>query len=349
MLSAGIIGGTGLTASELLRLLARHPDVEVEYITSRTRAGQPVWQVHPHMRGLSKLRFTSHEDIPEVDVLFLCLPHSKSMSMVSEFESKAGLIVDLSADFRLSSPEDYEEWYGEEHTAPELVEHFVYGLPEVSREALAGARYIAAPGCTATAGIFALAPFIAADQVDISRVTLDAKVGSSAAGASPGDSGAHLNRVGIVRPYAPAGHRHAAEVCMVMNSLSEGFESRNLKYTAHATDMVRGILQTGHMWLKPEVTFDDAKRALRQYWRGEPFVTVLSPINTPRGMPEPRLVSTTNQVHVGLAYDQRCHAITSFAAIDNLVKGAAGSAIQSMNLALGFEETMGLNDNLVWP
>jgi len=346
-LTAGVVGGAGTTGGELLRLLARHPALRLASVGSTSQAGRPLWHAHPHLRGVLDHRFVPPDEVGDVDVLFSCVPHGESAPQMRSWLGRARIVVDLSADFRLADPAAYEAQYGQPHAAPELLDEAAYGLPELFRDRIRSARLIAGPGCTAAAGMLALVPLVAAGVVEPGRIALDAKVGSSAAGTDPGRSGAHAVRSHVVRPYAPAGHRHVAEIEQAVRAIA-GVETR-LAYSAHAVDMVRGILQTLHAWTTPGSGVDAALAAYKKFYANEPFVRILAPPGTPRGLPDPRHVAGTNLADLGLATDTHAGALAAFAAIDNLGKGAAGSALQCANIRLGLPETAGLDAVAAYP
>ena len=328
-LTATVVGASGFAGGELLRLLDAHPGFEVAAATSRQYAGRSVGAVHPPLRG-SGLRFTEPDDLA-ADVLFAATPHGVSMGRIDEFREAADLVVDLSADFRLSSTAAYEEYY-DGHDRPELLDEAVYGLPELTREDLAGADLIAAGGCNATATLLALSPLVEAGLLGDGRVVADLKVGSSEGGAGGGTGAHHAERSGVVRPYAPTGHRHEAELADQL--------ALDVSLTCHAVDMVRGAAATCHTF--PEGTVDkaDAWSAFRGAYEDEPLVRLVGGGSGLYRYPEPKAVAGTNYAEVGFALDG--DRVVVFSAIDNLMKGSAGQAVHAANVALGFEETAGL-------
>ncbi len=336
MVKVSIVGASGYTGGELLRLLLDHPRLEVQQVTSRRYVGQYVYQLHPNLRKRTRLKFTTPEQLAPVDVLFLALPHGEAQKHIARWAELATYIVDLSADFRLRDPAAYERWYGQPHAAPEWLSRFVYGLPELHREELRGARYISGVGCNATATNLALWPALRAGLVDTSRpIIAEIKVGSSEGGASPNPGSHHPERANLVRTYAPLGHRHTAEVMQEL-----GLQDVHLTMTS--VDMVRGALATVHAWAKPGVTEKDLWRAYRAAVNENPFLRLVKERRGIYRVPDPKILAGANYADLGFALDPESGHLVAMAAIDNLMKGAAGSALQSLNLALGWEETLGL-------
>jgi N-acetyl-gamma-glutamyl-phosphate/LysW-gamma-L-alpha-aminoadipyl-6-phosphate reductase len=331
--TAGVVGASGFTGGELLRLLAGHPEFEVVQATSRSETHKTVGHVHPNLRELD-LRFSSPEDLASVDVLFSATPHGVAMEEIDRYRDAAGTVVDLSADFRLSEKRQYDEWYSG-HTRPELLSESVYALPELTRERLPGADLVAAGGCNATAAILGLLPLFEADILSgDERVVVDVKVGSSEGGAGGGDAASHPERSGIVRPYAPTGHRHEAEI--------QAFLGVEVSFTAHAVDMTRGAAATCHVFPDSPVSTPELWTAYRDSYAEEPFVAVVAGGGGVYRYPEPKAVAGTNRAEVGFEVDPGNERLVVFAAIDNMMKGSAGQAVHATNIALGIEETAGL-------
>ncbi|WP_117593724.1 N-acetyl-gamma-glutamyl-phosphate reductase [Haloprofundus halophilus] len=332
-LSATVVGGSGFTGGELLRLLAGHPEFEVAQATSRQYDRKTVGSVHPNLRELD-LRFSSPEDLESVDVLFAATPHGVSMEHIDTFRDAADTVVDLSADFRLQTEEQYDEWY-DGHVAPEYLEKSVYALPELTRDELPGADLIAAGGCNATATILGLKPLFDAGVLDgDEQVVVDVKVGSSEGGASSGKASSHAERSGVVRPYAPTGHRHEAEI--------EQFLGLSVSFTVHAVDMVRGASATCHVFPDSPVTKGDLWGAYRESYEDEPFMRTVAGGGGVYRYPEPKAVAGTNFGEVGFEVDPANERLVVFSAIDNMMKGSAGQAVHAANVALGLDETAGL-------
>ncbi len=331
--TASVVGGSGFTGGELLRLLAGHPEFEVAQATSRSKTRKTVGHVHPNLRGLD-LRFSSPSELESVDVLFSAAPHGVAMEEIDRYRAAADTVVDLSADFRLSTAAQYEEWY-DGHSRPALLEEAVYALPELGREGLPGAELIAAGGCNATATILGLLPLFEADLLTGGeQIVVDVKVGSSEGGAGGGDAGSHPERSGIVRPYAPAGHRHEAEI--------EAFLGTEVAFTAHAVEMTRGASATCHVFPDSPVSTSELWGAYRGSYADEPFVEVVAGGGGVYRYPEPKAVAGTNRAEVGFERDPGSGRVVVFAAIDNMMKGSAGQAVHAANIALGIEETTGL-------
>ena len=334
-MKVGIVGGSGYTGGELLRLLLRHPKVEVAQVTSDSMAGKPIGRAHPNLRKVTDLSFTPHSDLEPCDLLFLAMPHGRSMGRMSDFLVRAGKVIDLSADFRLKDPALYREYYGVEHPRPDLLAQSVYGLPELHREAIRQATLVSGPGCIATAAILAIHPLAKAGLIDPERLVVDAKTGSSAGGVDGGTASQHPERSGVMRIYAPAGHRHTAEI--------EQETGVKVALSCHAVEAVRGILATCHAFLQDSVTSKDLWRVYREAYRGEPFVRIVTEAAGLYRYPEPKILAGTNFCDVGFALDAHANRVVSVAALDNLMKGAAGTAVQCMNLVAGYPETMGLD------
>lgn len=340
MIKASIIGASGYTGGELLRLLLDHPEVEVAQVTSERNAGAFVHFTHPNLRGRTRLQFVSAQDIEPCDLLFLCLPHGGAMERIDALAELAPRIIDLSADFRLRDPAAYPRWYGKPHANPAWLEKFVYGLPELTREQLRSANYVSGVGCNATATNLAILPLFAAKVVDESRgVICEVKVGSSEGGNSSSDATHHPERAGVMRSFAPTGHRHTAEILQAL----AGFDAApDVHISATAIDNVRGVLATAHLFIKPGVTEKDLWKAYRQHYRDEPFVRIVKEKTGVYRYPEPKILSGSNYADVGFELDEVTGRVVAIAAIDNLMKGAAGSAIQCMNLMHGWDERAGL-------
>jgi N-acetyl-gamma-glutamyl-phosphate/LysW-gamma-L-alpha-aminoadipyl-6-phosphate reductase len=331
--TASVVGGSGFTGGELLRLLAGHPEFEVAQATSRSYENKTVGHVHPNLRGLD-LRFSSPGELESVDVLFAATPHGVSMERIDAFRGAADTVVDLSADFRLPSADYYDEWY-DGHERPELLADAEYALPELNRENLPGAELIAAGGCNATATIVGLLPLfedgiLTGDE----RIVVDVKVGSSEGGAGGGEAASHAERSGVVRPYAPTGHRHEAEI--------DAYLGASVAFTVHAVDMIRGASATCHVFPGEPVSKGDLWGAYRGRYEDEPFVRMAAGGGGVYRYPEPKAVAGSNVAEVGFELDPGNRRLVVFSAIDNMMKGSAGQAVHAANVALGFAETAGL-------
>ena len=332
-MDAAVVGASGFTGGELLRLLKGHPTFEVVQATSRSYENRTVGSVHPNLRGMD-LRFSDPADLESVDVLFACTPHGVSMERIDEFRDAADTVVDLSADFRLDEAAAYDEYYNG-HDRPELLAESEYALPELNRENLAGADLVASGGCNATAVILGLKPLFDDGVLDGSeRIVVDVKVGSSEGGAGGGAASSHPERSGVVRPYAPTGHRHEAEI--------EAFLGASVSFTAHAVDMTRGAAATCHVYPESPVSTGDLWGAFRGSYEDEPFVRLVAGGSGVYRYPEPKAVAGSNNAEVGFELDPRNRRVVVFSAIDNMMKGSAGQAVHAANIALGLEETAGL-------
>lgn len=332
-LSAAIVGGSGYTGGELLRLLADHPEVDVQAITSRKLAGQPIHRVHPNLRGRSELVFRNPDEVEACDVVFLCMPHGKAAGDIDRWLALGKTVIDLSADFRLRNAAQYKDWYRWEHPTPDRLGDAVYGLPELNRESIKGARLISGVGCNATAMNLSLLPLARAGLIE--RVIADIKVGSSEGGAEASAGSHHPERSGAVRSYALTGHRHAAEVHQALGEFT-------LDVSVTAIEMVRGALCTAHVIPTRAVEPKELWRMFREAYAGEPFVRIVRERQGLHRLPDPNVLAGSNYADVGFDVDERTGRIVTLCAIDNLVKGAAGSAVQAMNVALGFDETSGI-------
>ncbi len=336
MTSVSIIGGSGYGGGELLRLLLGHPQVEIIQATSRSHLGEYVYQVHPNLRKRSTLKFSDSGDMQPVDVLFLAQPHGQAQHSIEQYASIAGKIIDLSADFRLKDPAAYLKWYGEPHSAPQWLERFVYGLPELHREEISKASYVSGVGCNATASNLALLPLIKANLIDpADPVMIEIKVGSSESGAEGNSGSLHAERANVIRTFSAFGHRHTAEVIQEMGL-------RNVSLTMTAVDLVRGVLATAHARVKPGVANKDLWKAYRAIANENPFVRVVKEQRGIYRVPEPKILSGSNYADIGFELDEETGHIVSICAIDNLMKGASGTAVQCMNLMLGWPETTAL-------
>lgn len=336
MVEAAIVGASGYTGGELLRLLLFHPHVKVVQVTSESWAGKPVHLVHPNLREhANNLSFISLEKLKPVELLFSCLPHGITSRLIEKLAKVAKRIVDLSADFRLKDPGLYARFYGE-HPSPHWLSRFVYGLPELHRGELFGAHYVSGVGCNAAVTILALWPLYREKLVR--ECVVEVKVGSSEGGSKPTPASHHPERAGVVRAYAPAGHRHVAELIQEL-SLPNG--GKDLHFSVISVEMVRGALATCYCSLTEPLTELDVWEMYRKHYEKEPFVRLVRSKRGIHRFPEPKILVGSNHCDIGfsLASEERLVVI---AAIDNLMKGAAGNAVQAMNVMYGFPETTGL-------
>ncbi len=336
MIRAGIVGGTGYTGVELLRLLAGHPDTELSVITSRSEAGRPVADMFPNLRGHVDLEFTQPEggQLAGCDLVFFATPNGTAMTLAPGLLEQGVRVIDLAADFRLCSAAEWEQWYGMPHACPDLLEEAVYGLPEVSRDAIRDARLVANPGCYPTAVQLGFLPLIERGLVDASRLIADAKSGVSGAGRGASIGTLLSEASESLKAYGVPGHRHQPEI-------RQGLEAAagnpvGLTFVPHLTPMIRGIHATLYARLKD--SDQDLQAIYELRYRDEPFVDVM-----PAGShPETRSVRGANHCRIALHRPQGGDEVVVLSVIDNLVKGAAGQAVQNMNIMFGIAEDAGL-------
>lgn len=337
MIKAGIVGGTGYTGVELLRLLALHPQVDLRLITSRSEAGQPVADMFPNLRGVVELAFSDPDpaQLAGCDVVFFATPHGVAMNTAAELLDRGVRVIDLGADFRIKDVSEWEQWYGMAHSAPQLVAEAVYGLPEVNREAIREARLIACPGCYPTAVQLGFLPLIEQGLVDIGQLVADAKSGVSGAGrkASVGTLLGEASE--SMRAYGVAGHRHLPEIVQGLSRAAGA--PVGLTFVPHLTPMIRGIHATLYARLAGPAKGLQALYSER--YAGEPFVDIMPPDSHP----ETRSVKGANHCRIALHRPGDGDTVVVLSVIDNLVKGASGQAVQNMNIMFGLDETAGLN------
>ena len=345
MIKVGVVGGTGYTGVELLRLLAAHPQVEVKAITSRAEAGTPVAELFPSLRGHFDLAFSDPVSAPlgQCDCVFFATPNGVAMSQARPLLDAGARIVDFSADFRLKDRAVWEKWYKVPHASPELFAEAVYGLPEINREKIRGARLVANPGCYATAVQLALLPLVETDFVDHRHLIADGKSGVSGAGRKADVDILFSEASDNFKAYAVKGHRHHPEIMESLASLENASgRSLGLTFVPHLVPMVRGILATVYARITRETDF---QALYERRFASEPFVDVLPP----GAQPETRWVRGTNQCRLAVHRPLDADTLVVLAVEDNLVKGAAGQAIQNMNLMFGFPETQAIDQIAVFP
>lgn len=338
-IKVSIAGGSGYTGGELIRLLLFHPNVEINQITSESYYGKVIPKAHPNLRGYTNLKFSGIDELQECDLLFLCLSHSVSMKSIDKFMKVAPKIIDLSGDFRLKDKDAFEKWYKEPHAKPELLTQFVYGIPELHREEMKDANYISSAGCNATTTILGLYPLFKNNLVDEDRTVVEVKVGSSEGGKKSSFATHHPERSGSLRSYKPSGHRHVAEM---LQELSFGKEIK-IHFSATTTDMIRGVLATSHVFLKDDLSEKEIWKIYRDAYGNEPFVRIVKEREGNYRFPEPKLLAGTNYCDVGFERDEHSNRLVVISAIDNLMKGAAGQALQAFNIMYGFDEKTGLD------
>lgn len=330
-----IVGGSGYTGGELLRLLLQHPYVNVQQVTSERFAGQFIKTVHPNLRGY-QITFTSINELQNADVIFLCLPHGESMKYIKEMQQKAPVIIDLSGDLRLNTAEAYEKWYELNHVAPELLKEKTLGLPELYKDKIETASLISCPGCMSTTSILALYPLVKADMLEANApIIIEAKTGSSGSGNSVSLASQHAERSGSIRSFKPTGHRHTAEIMQEL-------DYENVAFSATGVEAVRGILVTAQVFLKANITEKDIWLTYRNFVKDKPFLRLVKEQKGIYRYPEPKILTGTNMCEIGFEKDPNSNRLVVMAAIDNLMKGAAGQAVQSLNIRKGWDETTGL-------
>lgn len=336
MVQVGIVGGTGYTGIELIRLLCAHPEIEIKAITSRSEEGQPLSALVPSFFSQSHLKFQapSVDLLCECDLVFFATPNGTAMEMAPQLLAAGVRIIDLAADFRIQDVAMWEKWYGQKHACPDLLTEAVYGLPEVNRAAIQNARLIANPGCYPTAVILGLLPLVEQQQIDPARIIADTKSGVSGAGRSANVGTLHAEVSENFKAYGVNGHRHQPEISAILSTLSPA-EPVQLTFVPHLLPMNRGIHATLYAFANTDSV--DLTALYRQRFKREPFVSVLDAGTHP----ETRAVRGTNHCVISVNQLSR-QQIVVFSVIDNLVKGAAGQAIQNMNLMYGLTETLGI-------
>ncbi len=339
MIKVSIVGGSGYGGGELIRLLLGHPKIVINQVTSQRFAGQPINLIHPNLRSVCFLNFCHLKDLEPCDLLFLALPNGVSMTQIEKFQKIAPKIIDLGADFRLHDPKVWQNFYKTPHLAPQLLAKFVYGIPEIYPHQIKNTNFVAGPGCEAIVSILSLYPFIKNNLIKTDSIIIDAKMGSSQSGNKVSASSHHPERAGVVRSYKPVGHRHTAEIEQVLNEFGQNV---SVNISATAIDMVRGILVTIHTFLNKDITEKDVWQALRKEYQNQPFIRIVKQKQGLYRFPEPKILQGTNYCDVGFEIDPYNHRLVIIGAIDNLVKGTAGNAVQCMNLMFGFKETQSL-------
>ena len=338
MTSVAVVGASGYVGGELLRLLFRHPKVQVTAVTSEQSSGKPVQALFPNLRGPELLceALDPQQVAARAEVIFLALPHTKSAGPAQTFLKAGRKVIDLSADFRLKDARTYETWYQTSHPCPDLLRTAVYGLPELHRDAIRSASLVASPGCYPTAAILSLAP-LAKHQLLGDQIIIDAKSGISGAGRSLALSSHFPEANESVEAYKLGSHRHIPEIEQELHAM--------VTFTPHLVPMTRGILSTAYVRLKQARTSEQLTALYREFYKGEPFVCVLNPGQSPN----PSHTRGANLCEVSAFADPRTGTAILMAALDNLVKGAAGQAVQAFNLMQGWDETLGLQDSGLYP
>ncbi len=337
----GVIGASGYVGGEVLRLLVNHPDVEITAVTSRKHAGQYLHRIQPSLKGFTDLTFSEldYDKLSDkCDLIITAVPHGNATEIVKAFYDRGIRIIDLSADYRLHNPDDYTKWYGWDHPHPDYLEKSVFGVPELHRDKIKNAQLVSCPGCMAVTSTLALAPLISNDIIDTKYIVVDSKIGSSGAGAGAGT--AHAMRAGVIRPYKPSKHRHTGEIEQELSALAGS--SIRVSMSPHAVDVVRGILCTNHTFLKKDVTSKELWRIYREAYSKEKFVRLIRDQQGLYKFPDPKFLVGSNFCDIGFDIDPDNNRLIAISASDNLMKGAAGSAVQNLNVMHGLDEMVGL-------
>ena len=349
MISAAIVGGTGYTGIELIRLLSAHPEVSIDLLTSRSEAGTRADEIFPSLRGISDIVFSDLGDdtlatLQKCDVVFFATPHGVAMKQAEALTQAGVKVIDLAADFRLQSLADFEHWYQQSHACPELLKTAVYGLPEINRDKIASALVVGNPGCYPTTAILGLKPIIdtqnqQAKQLIESRIVIDAKSGVSGAGRQASIALNYAETTDNFKAYSVEGHRHLPEIEQGVAQLLESRFAHRIRFLPHLVPMIRGMLSSIHMELTEAGTAIDWQPVFEKSYASEPFIDVM-----PKGLyPDTRSVRASNRLRIAVHQDNERAELTVIVVQDNLVKGAAGQAVQNMNVMFGFDETQGLN------
>ena len=343
MIKVGVVGGTGYTGVELLRLLAGHPQAELVVITSRSEAGKPVSELFPNLRGSLELAFSEPdiEQLSSCELVFFATPNGTAMGMTPQLLEAGVRVVDLAADFRLRQVDLWQQWYGMPHACPQLLEQAVYGLPEINRAAIVQARLVANPGCYPTAVQLGFLPLLEAGLISTEQLIADAKSGVSGAGRQAVTGSLLCEASENFKAYGVGGHRHLPEIRQGLEAVSG--VPVGLTFVPHLTPMIRGIHAT--LYAQLQTGGDDLQTLFETRYRDEPFVDVL-----PAGAhPETRSVRGANHCRIAVHRPQQGNTVVVLSVIDNLVKGAAGQAVQNMNIMFGFPEQAGLADIALLP
>ena len=342
-MKVGVIGASGYVGGEMLRLLVSHPKVEIATVTSRQYVGEYVSRIQPSLKGFidstfSELDYDKLSD--KCDIVFTAVPHGTATEIVKALYDRGMKVIDLSADYRLHNPSDYDKWYGWQHPHPELLSKSVFGVPEIHREEIKKAQLVSCPGCMAVTSLLALYPLVKKDIIDTEHIIVDSKIGSSGAGAGSVAGTHHAMRSGVIRPYKPTKHRHTGEIEQELSEVA-GKKIR-VSMSPHAVDIVRGILCTNHTFLTKQVSEIDLWKIYREQYQNEKFIRLIHDKKGFYKFPDPKFVVGSNFCDVGFDMDEDNNRLVVLSASDNLMKGAAGSAIQNMNIMAGFDEMEGL-------
>lgn len=341
MIRAGVLGATGYAGIETVRLLLRHSDVTLTRVVSHSNVGAVISDLYPNLKGICDMEFTGL-DIDDIakncDVVFTALPHGASKEVIPSLYNSGLKVIDLSGDFRYDDPKVYEEWYGQPHSDPELLEKAVYGLCELHRDKIKDASLIGNPGCYTTCSITGLYPLIASGFADNHSIIIDAKSGVTGAGRGTALPNMFCECTETMKAYKIATHRHTSEIEQELSKAAG--ENVMLSFTPHLAPMKRGILATCYVNLKEKKSTEELVAIYKEFYKDEPFITVYDAGK----LPEVKDVAGSNRVGIGLVVDERLQRAVIVSCIDNLVKGAAGQAIQNMNIMFGLPENAGLSD-----
>lgn len=344
-LKVAIVGASGYTGSELAALLLNHPGVSIELITSESSAGKPFSDLHPQFLNRLDMPLKPAKTVEEIadrlDFIFLALPHRVSMEYVKKWQHLSAKMIDFSGDFRLANEKVYHHWYNKEHSFSEGFEHAVYGMPELHRDEIAKAKLVANPGCFPTASVLALAPLVANKAIDVGRLVIDAKTGITGAGIKASDTTHFSNVNENFRAYGLKNHRHTIEIEEQLGGLHQS--ELKVQFTPHLLPIDRGILATAYAEPTGSINQKQLDEIFADFYSGHPFVRIR------KSSPDLKQVRGSNYCDVFPVWDERTHRILVFSAIDNLVKGAAGQAVQNMNIMAGLDETAGLSINPLKP
>ena len=346
----GVIGASGYVGGEMLRLLVSHPKVEISMVTSRQYVGEYISRIQPSLKGFIDLTFSEldYEKMSDkCDLVFTAVPHGTATEIVKALYDRGMKVIDLSADYRLHNAADYDKWYGWQHPYPELLSKSVFGVPEFHREEIKKSQLVSCPGCMAVTSLLALYPIVKKDIIDTEHIVVDSKIGSSGAGAGSVAGTHHAMRSGVIRPYKPAKHRHTGEIEQELSIVAG--KKIKVSMSPHAVDIVRGILCTNHTFLTKQVTEMDLWKMYREQYQDEKFIRLIRDKKGFYKFPDPKFVVGSNFCDVGFDIDEDNNRLVVLSASDNLMKGAAGSAIQNMNVMAGFDEMEGLHYSPLTP
>lgn len=339
MIKASVIGATGYTGQELVKILYTHPEVKLMGLGSKSYAGEEISKIYPHLRGIDKICKSPEDEslIDDADVIFLALPHGLSVPYVKKIIAKGKKVIDLGADFRIKDLKVYQEWYKCEGPSSDLLEESIYGLSEINKDKIKNANIIANPGCYPTTVLLPLIPLLKNNVVSKDNIIIDSKSGVSGAGRKPSLNNQYCETNEGIKAYGLPLHRHIPEIEEKLSKSAA--ENINITFTPHLVPMTRGMLSTIYCTLEEDFDAVKVHNLLKDYYKDKPFVRILNLGESP----STKWVSGTNNCDIGIFTDPRNKRITILSAIDNLIKGASGQAIQNMNIMFGLDETMGLN------